>query len=131
MSRREARPPRQSMPNKFRFAWRGLRRGIRSESNFFVHLFIAALVAAAGGVLGCTLVEWCLLALCVALVLVTEMFNTAIEHLARAITDRRNPFIANGLDMASAAVLLASCGAAVVGVLVLGNRLGVMLSWWQ
>lgn len=91
---------------------------------------MAALVIAAGGVLRCSLVEWCLLVLCIATVLSSEMMNTAIEHLAKAVSEKRNPFIADALDMASAAVLLASVGAAVVGVVVLGNRLALMLRWW-
>jgi diacylglycerol kinase len=129
MSRHEQRP-RQSLRSKFRFALRGLRRGIRSESNFFVHLFMAAMVILTGWVLGCGLVEWCLLTLSIAVVLAAEMLNTALEHLARAVTEKRNPFIADALDMASAAVLLASTGAAVVGTIVLGNRLGLLLRWW-
>ena len=130
MSRRDEKP-RQSLINKFRLAWRGLRRGVRSESNFFVHLFMAAMVIAAAGVLGCTLIEWCLLVLCIAAVLATEMLNTAMEHLAKAISEKRNPFIADALDMASAGVLLASIGSAIVGMLILSNRLGLLLGWWH
>src|SRR6185436_14712442 len=99
MARREVRSTRQSLGNKFRFAWRGLRRGIRSESNFFVHLFMAALVIAAAGVLRCTLIEWCALILSIALVLAAEMLNTSIEHLAKAVSEKRNTFIADALDM--------------------------------
>jgi diacylglycerol kinase len=130
MSRRDERP-RQTFVNKFRLAWRGFRRGVRSESNFFVHLFMAAAVIAAARVLNCTLVEWCLLVLCISMVLTTEMMNTALEHLAKAVSERRNPFIADALDMASAAVLLASVGAVIVGTIVLGNRLGLLLHWWS
>ncbi len=91
---------------------------------------MAALVMLTGWVLGCGIVEWCLLTLAIAVVFATEMLNTAIEHLARAVTEKRNPFIADALDIASAAVLLASLGAAVVGSLVLGNRFGLLLGWW-
>lgn len=129
MPRHEQRP-RQTLRNKFRLALRGLRRGIRSESNFFVHLFMAAMVVLTGWVLHCDLTEWCLLTLSIAVVLAAEMMNTAIEHLARAVTEKRNPFVADALDMASAAVLLAITGAAVVGILVLGNRLALLLGWW-
>jgi diacylglycerol kinase (ATP) len=129
MSKRPIRT-RQTLLNKFRFAGRGLRRGVRSESNFFVHLFMAAAVIAAGSVLKCSPTEWCLLALAISTVLSAEMMNTALEHLAKAITERRNTFIGDALDMASASVLLASLGAATVGVLVLGGRLATLLGWW-
>jgi len=108
-----------------------MRRGIRSESNFFVHLLAAAMVIAAGRILNCGLLEWCLLILCISFVLTVEMMNTALEHLAKAVSEKRNPFIADALDMASAAVLFASIGAATVGTLILGNRLALLLRWWE
>ena len=130
MPRRQERA-RQSLHSKFRLAWRGMRRGIRSESNFFVHLLAAAMVIAAGRILNCGLLEWCLLILCISFVLTVEMMNTALEHLAKAVSEKRNPFIADALDMASAAVLFASIGAATVGTLILGNRLALLLRWWE
>lgn len=130
MNRRHERP-RQTLFNKFRLAWRGFRRGVRSESNFFVHLFMAAAVIAAARVLRCTMLEWCVLVICIALVLSAEMMNTAVEHLAKAVSEKRNPFIADALDMASASVLLASVGATVAGTVILGYRLGLLLGWWQ
>jgi diacylglycerol kinase (ATP) len=131
MARREVRSTRQSLSNKFRFAWRGLRRGVRSESNFFVHLFMAVMVIAVAAVLGCTLIEWSLLVLCIGSVLAAEMFNTALEHLVKDISDKRTPFLADALDMASAAVLLTAVASAIVGTLVLGRRLGILLNWWS
>jgi diacylglycerol kinase len=57
------------------------------------------------------------------------MFNTALESLAAAVTSDRDRRIANALDMARAAVLLTAVGAAVVGIIVLGLRLGLLLGW--
>ena len=62
----------------------------------------------------------------VGLVLMAEIFNTAIESLARAPGSRRHPRFRDALDMASAAVLLAAITAAVIGVIVFGSRL---LAW--
>src|SRR4051794_5543843 len=83
-------PRPRSLANKFRDAFRGTKRGFRGESNFFVHLFIAAGVLAAAAALRTTLVEACLLVICVAGVLGAEMFNTAIERLAKAIDAQEN-----------------------------------------
>jgi diacylglycerol kinase len=71
-----------------------------------------------------------LLVLCIAGVLVAEMFNSALELMAKAITSEENPYLGNSLDIGSAAVLVASIGAAVVGAIVFGHRLGVLLGWW-
>ena len=74
----------------------------------------------AGWTLGISRTEWCLLILCIAVVMAAELFNSALEQLAKAITEEKNSHIRNGLDIASGAVLVAAIGAAVIGVLVLG-----------
>jgi diacylglycerol kinase len=58
------------------------------------------------------------------------MFNSALEALARAVTDQENPYVRDSLDVGSAAVLLASIGSTVIGGLIFGNRLVLMLEWW-
>jgi diacylglycerol kinase len=57
------------------------------------------------------------------------MFNCAIEHLAKAVTREQNKLIGTALDISSAGVLVTALGAAVVGVLVLGNLLAHSLGW--
>ena len=114
---------------KFRDALIGLKLGVRGQSSFFVHIFTAAAVVVVATVLGCTLSEWCLLLLCIAGVLTAEMINIAMESIAKAITDEYNPHLDVALDVGSAAVLLASAGAAVVGTIIFANRLGMLLGW--
>ena len=120
----------RSWARKFRDAFRGLKEGVRGQSSFFVHFFVAAVVVAAGVVLGVSLVEWCLLALCIAGVLTAEMFNSALESMAKAITGQSDPHLGNSLDIGSAAVLLASIGASMVGAIIFAHRLGVILGRW-
>ena len=115
---------------KFRDALIGLKLGVRGQSSFFVHVFAAAAVIVVATVLGCTLVEWCLLLLCIAGVLTAEMLNSALESMAKAITEEHNPHLAVALDVGSAAVLLASTAAATVGTLIFVHRLGLLLGWW-
>jgi diacylglycerol kinase len=116
---------------KFRCAFRGVTFAFRSQKSFAVHLGVAAAVIAAGVLLRVTLVEWCLLILCIVTVVAAELANTAIEHLARAITDEHDEEIRDALDVTSGAVLLAAIGAAVVGTIVFVHRLGTMLQWWS
>ena len=78
---------------------------------------------AAGAFVGLSALEWCLLALAIGLVLMAEVFNTAIESLARAPGSRRHPRLRDALDMASAAVLVAAMAAGVIGIIVFGPRL--------
>ncbi len=74
--------------------------------------------------------EWCLLLLCIAGVFTAEMFNSALESMARAITGKSDPHLGNSLDIGSAAVLLASAGASIVGTIIFARRLGILLGWW-
>jgi diacylglycerol kinase len=125
-------PPRErSWAEKFRDAFRGVKEGVRGQSSFFVHFFVAALVIAAAAVLKVRdVAEWCLLLLCIAVVLTAEMFNSALESLARAITDETDPYVGRALNIGSAAVLIASIGAATVGTIIFVKWLGIMVGWW-
>ncbi len=111
-------PRSNSWASAFCHAARGLAWGVRSQRNFKVHLPIAIAVMIAAAALRASLVEWCLLLLAIATVLAAELFNTAIEHLARAITREQHEELCNALDTASGAVLLASLGAAAVGAVI-------------
>jgi diacylglycerol kinase len=115
---------------KFRCAFRGLGLGLREQSSFRVHAAAAVAVTIAGTLLRVSLTEWCLLVLCITIVMVAEMFNTALEWMARAVDRRENPRIGASLDVASAAVLLGALGASIVGAAVMLHRLGVILRWW-
>jgi undecaprenol kinase len=122
---------RCSWATAFRCAARGMIWGFRSQRNFAVHLTVAVVVVAAAMLLGATVIQWCLLVLSIATVLAAELFNTAIEHLARAITREQNDDVRNALDTAGGAVLLISIGAATVGGLVFARLLGEALGWWS
>ena len=122
--------PERSWTLKFRDAFRGVKEGMHGQSSFFVHFFVTAAVILAGIVLRVSLAEWCLLTLCIAGVLVAEMFNSALESMAKAITGQVDPHLGNSLDIGSAAVLMASIGASAVGAIIFGHRLGVLLGWW-
>jgi len=120
-----------SWRRKFSCAWRGTKCGLRGESSFFVHLFMAAAVLVAAWVLNVSLLEFYILLVCIAGVLTAEMFNCALERLAKVITSKYDQDVCDALDTSSAAVLLASIGAAIVGSIIFIRRLGVLLDWWS
>ena len=122
--------PERSWIRKFRDAFRGIKEGIHGQSSFFVHFFMSAAVVAAAAVIRVNLVEWCILLLCITVVLTAEMFNSALESMAKAVTGETDPHLGNSLDIGSAAVLTASLGASLVGSLLFVNHVGKMLQWW-
>ena len=127
MTRDDLPSPVRSWGRKFRDAFRGVKVGMHNQSSFFVHFFVAVAVIVAAVVLGVSFVDWCLLLLCIAGVLTAEMFNSALESMAKAIGSEYNPHLRNALDIGSAAVLLASIGAVIVGTIVFLHRLIVLL----
>lgn len=115
--------PRRPWRAKFRDAFRGLKLGIRGHSSFFVHFFLTALALAGAVVLVCDLAQWCLLLLCIGLVLTAELFNSALETLFRGLDEVTRERCWPALDVAAGAVLLASITAAVVGAAIFITRL--------
>ncbi len=104
----------------FVYAGRGLRSLVRTEHNAWLHLAATGLVIAAGFALMISVDDWRWLTLAIALVWIAEAFNTAIEELCDRITDAFDPAIGRVKDLAAGAVLLASIGAAIIGILTLG-----------
>jgi diacylglycerol kinase len=114
---------------KFACAGRGVLRAFRSQKSFRVHGAVALAVAVAAVGLQLSTIETCLVLFCVAAVIAAELFNTAFEQIARAITVRHNRRIRDALDMASGAVLVWALGASSVGLLIFGSRLLTLLGW--
>ncbi len=104
----------------FVYAARGLRSLVRTEHNAWLHLAATGLVIAAGFALKISMDDWRWITLAIALVWIAEAFNTAIEELCDRITDVFDPAIGRVKDLAAGAVLLASIGAAIIGILTLG-----------
>jgi diacylglycerol kinase len=108
---------------KFGGAFRGLRCGVRGQNSFAIHVPMAVAVMLLAAALRVDRLEWCLLLLSITVVLAAELLNSALETLAKAIDRQYNPHLADGLDIASGAVLISSLGAVLVGLLILGTRL--------
>jgi diacylglycerol kinase len=114
---------RRSWAHKFRAAFRGIKVGVRGHSSFSVHFFFTALVLAAAVVLRCDKFEWCILLGCIGLVLVAELFNSAVETLFRELDEATRDRAWPALDVAAGAVLLASITASIVGAIIFLSKL--------
>ena len=111
----------------FGFAFSGFAR-LLSEANFRIHLAALGFVLALGTWLGLAGVEWALVALSIALVLMAEAFNTALELLADAVAPQRHPLVGAAKDVAASAVLLTALGAVAVAGFVFIPKLWAQLN---
>jgi len=110
----------------FGYAFKGLWILVRSEHNVRIHIFAAITVVSLGWYLQISNFEWCVVIGAIGLVLCAEAINTAIEHLADAITMEMDPKIKRIKDISAAAVLLAAITAAVLGGIIFIPKLITM-----
>lgn len=113
---------------KFRNAIVGVAAGVRGQNSFAVHLPVAIAVVGLAVFLRCELWQWCVLLMCISAVLSAELANSAIEYLARGLCKDHNQDVGRALDIASGAVLVVSCGAAAIGILIFANRIVVLVN---
>jgi undecaprenol kinase/diacylglycerol kinase (ATP) len=105
----------------FGYAIKGILIVLEEQLNFTIHLSVLLLVLVAGFYFKIEKWEWLAVILCSALVLVTEMLNSAIEYLVDFISPEFHVQAGKIKDVAAGAVLLASFFSAVVGVLIFGK----------
>ncbi|MCA9744219.1 diacylglycerol kinase family protein [candidate division KSB1 bacterium] len=108
---------RRKFVRSFIYAARGL-RVLAGQQNARFHLFAAAAVVVVGVLLDLGRMDWLWIFAAIALVLMAEAFNTAIEKLADTISSQYHPHIEHAKDVAAAAVLIAAIGAAIIGLLI-------------
>lgn len=109
--------------DKFRCAGRGLRTGMYRQSSFAAHFTIAISVFCFAIALRCEFWQWCVLALCIGFVLAFEYMNSAVERLAKGLCSEENADVGAALDISSAAVLVASIVASLIGGAIFASKL--------
>lgn len=102
----------------FDYALRGLVYAIKTQRNMRIHMFIAILVIIVSLFLNLTRIELMAIIFAIALVLITELRNTASELMVNLITEQQHPLAKIIKDMSAGEVLFSSICAAVVGYLV-------------
>lgn len=102
----------------FVYAWQGLKALLKYEHNARIHLVAAVLAVGAGLLFGISPVEWCIIVLCIALVISAEALNSAIEALADKITTTHDQLIGRAKDLGATAVTILALAAAVIGCII-------------
>lgn len=108
----------KSLLDSFRFALDGMVHVIRTQRHMRYHLVLTMMALALTVVFGVSKIEIIALLLVIALVLTTELLNTAIEVTIDLVTDSYHPLAKVAKDVAGAAMLIATVTAATVGALI-------------
>lgn len=101
-----------------KYAFNGLIYALKNEINMRVHGLIIVIVISFGFLLQVSFVEWVLLSLTFGLVLISELFNTAVEALLDYLAPEWNPKAGIIKDLTAAGVLVASFIAIVIGLII-------------
>ncbi|MCX6737533.1 MAG: diacylglycerol kinase family protein [Candidatus Parcubacteria bacterium] len=116
-------PYSKSIFHSFKHAFRGIAIALK-ERSFKIMLVIAALVIAAGVLVGLTPTHWALILMLIGVVLGLEMFNTFIERVADFLEPSYSLKVRALKDIAAGVVLIFCILSAVSGVIIFSH-------YWQ
>lgn len=103
--------------NSFKVALQGIIYAIKNESHMRFHLVAGFYVILFGLFYSFTVVQWAILILIIALIIMGEVFNTSIEKLCDLNTNGYNPLAKIAKDTAAGAVFVLCVGAVIIACL--------------
>jgi len=104
--------------SSFGNAIQGFLFALQSERNLKIHFVISLAVLLAAFLLRISAFEWGLVILTIAAVVVSELFNTAIEFTIDLACPEKNELARNAKDISAAAVFMIAIASVVIGLLV-------------
>lgn len=102
----------------FKYAFQGLFTMFKEEPNFRIHFIAAFLAVILGFYFGLTPLEWMLVTIVIGFVLISEIFNSAVERIANFVSPGHNKLIGVIKDISAAMVLVAAIVSIVVGLII-------------
>lgn len=114
----------QGLRNTFRNARKGFRLVLKSEMNIRIHIVIAFCVLLLAYLLKFSSIEFCILLFAIAIVIVSEMLNTAIEFtLDSVFHNRYSRMVGMAKDISAGAVMFATFISIAIGIILFGKYL--------
>jgi diacylglycerol kinase len=102
----------------FTYAFRGLFKIFREEQNLQVQSISAIIIIALGFIFQIKPLEWCAILICIALVILMETINSAVERMADLLKPRIHSYVKEMKDIMAAAVMIAALLAIAVGLII-------------
>jgi diacylglycerol kinase len=110
----------------FTYAFKGVQYAFNTQINFKFHTLSACLAIIAGYYFDLNTAEWLWIITAVSFVLISELFNTALELLVDLVSPGYNKKAGAVKDLASAAVLITAIFALAVGLIIFLPKLGLV-----
>jgi diacylglycerol kinase (ATP) len=112
----------------FGYAFKGVAYATTSQLNFRIHLVATIIAIVMGYLLKISIGEWQWIALCITIVLVTEIFNTMVETLVDLVSPDYNEKAGHIKDMSAGAVVIAALFALVTGIIIFLPKLLLLIN---
>ncbi len=101
----------------------GVLYAFKTQKHIKVHYLIAVGALVLSLLLKLPVVEFVIFAVSIVVLLLAEMFNTAIEEAVNLIEDRHHIIAKNAKDVSAGAVLISAIGVAIVGYMIFSRHL--------
>lgn len=100
-------------------AGKGVSLALKSETNIRIHILVGILVFSIGVLMNLNYTKLCVLLLVIALVITTEMLNTAIEFTIDSVFHNRfSPLAGMAKDVSAAAVMFSAIISVIIGLFI-------------
>jgi diacylglycerol kinase len=103
---------------RFADAFHGIAVGVRSQESLHVHLVVTFIAMVIAAFLRFEAWRWCLLLVCISMVIALELMNSAIERLVKTLHPAHDQGLAETLHLAASSVLVGAMGSVVIGLIV-------------
>jgi len=100
------------------YAFNGLKLIVRNERNFRLQIIFAIFVLTAGLILDISHQDWIAVGLLIAIVLITEAYNSVIEALCDTISREYKVNIKYAKDVSAGCVLMGAILSAIAGTII-------------
>ena len=117
----------RNLIDSFNNAVNGILSAVRSERNMKIHISAAALVLILSLFYDLTRTEFLIVCITIAIVIICELFNTAIEVIIDTLIDIYHPKAKVVKDTAAGAVFIASVLSVLVGYFIFFDRVSTSL----
>lgn len=102
----------------YKHALRGIGFACRYEPTMIVHGIATLVVVIANSILDVSRIDWIITLVLIGVVIMSEIFNTAIETLANRVTREHDPMIGQAKDLAAGAVLIVGIVAMICAIII-------------
>jgi len=111
----------------FKYAFRGIYFTLRTQLNAKIHIFVALIVIFLGFLLKISNIEWCIILICIGIVLSAEIMNTAIEQIVDLVSPEYNKLAGNAKDAAAGAVLILAICSVIIGIIIFLPKIKILI----